>query len=134
MAYFSIFSGAFLGAGAGALNMLAQLFLTPAGITLEAAFATAATGSGTDDAQAGSSVVFAAVVSGLEVSPTVASGVSHALESAVTGVGSVFSFRDPFVCAIEAPRDFPPLPRSVPRPRPPLPLSKPARPPRDGLD
>jgi hypothetical protein len=39
--YFSMGSGAFLGAGGGA-KMLAQLFLTPSGIMLEAAFEVAA--------------------------------------------------------------------------------------------
>ena len=39
--YFSTGSGAFLGAGGGA-KMLAQLFLTPSGIMLEAAFEVAA--------------------------------------------------------------------------------------------
>jgi hypothetical protein len=127
-------SAAFLGAGASTLNMSAQLFFTPAGMTLEAALATAATGLGTDEPQDASSVVFAVVSVGFEVSSVVVSVVSHALESVVAGVGSIFSLRDPFVCATEAPRAFPPLPRSVPRPRPPLPLSKPPRPPRDGRD
>jgi hypothetical protein len=60
-------------------------------------------------------------------------GVSQAVDSTVGVETSVFSLREPFVCATDAPRPRPPLPRSAPRPRPPLPPSKPARPPRETL-
>src|SRR4051812_42662641 len=101
--------------------MLAQLFLTPSGMILEAA-ATAA---------AGADVTFAAVVSPLlsassdfAVSNLDASSVfsglafSQAFDSVVGTETSLFSLRVPLVCAVEAPRALPPLPRSLPRPRP----------------
>ena len=134
--YFSIGSGAFLGAGGGA-KILAQLFLTPSGIMLEAAFEAAAAGEETalvavapQLSSAGFSVE--AWVSQAEAA-SFETAVSHALVSVVGTETGSFSLRDPFVCAIEAPRPLPPLPRSVPRPRP-LPVSKPARPPRETLD
>jgi len=114
--YFSAGSGAFLVAGAGA-NMLAQLFLTPSGMMLEATCAT--------------TPVDVALVSQLLSAPagvSVLVVVSHAVESVVAG--TTFSLREPFVCATDAPRPRLPLLRSAPRPRP-LPLSAPPRPPRE---
>jgi hypothetical protein len=115
--------------------MLAQLFLTPVGMMLEVASTAALAVEDADSPQPTSA--------GLEVSQlsSPALGASHespgagASQAVDSGVGveiSAFSLR-PFVCATDAPRALPPLPRSVPRPRPPLPLSKPARPPREVL-
>jgi hypothetical protein len=125
-------SGAFLGAGGGAANMLAQLFLTPTGIMLEAAWAVDLAVEVADSPQPTSAT--------LEVSQLSSAGLGASHDSPVAGISpsgagvetSAFSLR-PFVCATDAPRAFPPRPRSVPRPRPPLPLSKPARPPREVL-
>lgn len=131
--YFSMGSATFLGAGAGA-KMLAQLFLTPSGIMLEAAFVvalaveeTAPVAVAPQLSSAGCSVEAGASQAG---AASFEAGVSHALVSVVGIEMTSFSLRDPFVCATEAPRPLPPLPRSVPRPRP-LPVSKPARPPRE---
>ena len=118
--------------------MLAQLFLTPSGMMLDVTFAAADVVEEVASAvvepqppefssaglaavsQAGASAVAAVVV------------VSHAPDSVVGTDVSTFSLvREPFVCAADAPRALPPLPRSTPRPRPPLPPSNPARPPRD---
>lgn len=114
--------------------MLAQLFLTPSGMTLDvtlaAAVAVAAAAPVAVELQlscAGSSVAFGA---SQDDSPDGA--VSHAVDSTVgVEVSTVFSLRTPFVGA----RPRPPLPpRSVARPRPPLAPSNPARPPRETLD
>ena len=117
--------------------MLAQLFLTPSGMMLDVTFAaTDAVDdvvSATVDPQPPelSSAGFAVSHDGASVVAFVVA-VSHALDSVVGTDGSTFSLlREPFVCAADAPRALPPLPRSTPRPRPPLPPSNPARPPRE---
>jgi hypothetical protein len=116
--------------------MLAQLFFTPSGMILDAAWTAVAAGDATApvvEAPQLSSAGLAASQAG--ASSVVTGAVSHAFESTVGIETSAFSLREPFVCAADAPRPLlPPLPRSVPRPRPPLPLSKPARPPRETLD
>lgn len=126
------------GAGAGFANMLAQLFLTPSGMMLDAAFAATVAvegaASGAVEPQPGelSSTGFAVVSQDGASAVAVAPIVSHAPDSVVGTDDSTFSLlREPFVCAVDAPRALPPLPRSVPRPRPPLPPSNPARPPRE---
>lgn len=101
--------------------MLAQLFLTPSGIMLDAALVLV------DGASA--AAVPQASVDGCSSS---AGAELHAFDSVVGTEGSTFSLREPLVCAVVAPRPLPPLPRSVPRPRP-LPLSAPARPARGTL-
>lgn len=139
--YFSITgSGAFFGTGAGA-KILAQLFLTPSGMTLEVALAAI-------DAEAPTAPAAAAVhdssVVGFPVSqlPSVGFGVSqddsaagalpHAFDSAVgVDVSTTFSLRTPFVGARPRP---PRTPLSVARPRPPLVPSFAARPPRETLE
>jgi hypothetical protein len=127
--YFSTGSGAFFGAGAGVANMLAQLFLTPSGIMLDAGLvATVAV----EDVASVAEAPQLSFPDGLAVSQAGASSVAvvpHAFDSTVGTEGSVFSLREPLVCAVDAPRPRPPLPRSVPRPRP-LPPSEPDRPPR----
>lgn len=122
--------------------MLAQLFLTPFGMMLDAALVVPAA------TEAAASVAVEAHPSGFSVSELSSAGLgaSELGESPVvaaaavvsqSGAGvevSTLSLREPFVCATAAPRPLPPLPRSPPRPRPPLLPSKPPRPPREGLD
>jgi hypothetical protein len=137
--YISTGSGAFgAGGGAGFANMLAQLFFTPSGMMLDATFAATAAVEGAASAVVEphpgelSSVGFAAVS---QAGVSVLIVVSHPLDSAVGIDDSTFSlWREPFVCAADAPRALPLLLRSLPRPRPPLPASNPARPPRESRE
>ncbi len=138
MAYFSTGSGAFFGTGAGA-KMLAQLFLTPSGITLEVTFAAAVAVALAAPVAVWPQVSCAgfavsqlsSVAFGASQDESPAGAVSHAVDSTVgVDVSTTFSLRTPFVGA----RPRPPLPPlSVARPRPPLPPSNPARPPRETL-
>ena len=121
--YFSAGTAAFFGAGAGVANMLAQLFLTPSGIMLDAALAAVVDGASV--AAAPQLSLAAGCSSSVGAAP-------HAADSTVGTDGSMFSLREPLVCAVDAPRPRPPLPRSAARLRP-LPLSVPARPPRETL-
>jgi len=112
--------------------MLAQLFFTPSGMMLDVALVVAAAVVDAVvvavDAQLSSPEGFVVVSND---GASFVAAVSHAVDSVVGTDASVFSLlREPLVCATDAPRPRPPLPRSVPRPRP-LPPSKPARPPRD---
>lgn len=117
LAYFATGAGFFSGTGA-ALNMLAQLFLTPVGITLEAAAATAAlVEEATSATDAPKDSVGLVVSNDSEVSSFFA--VSQAGDSSVGTETSFSLLRVPFVCVTAAPRPRPPRPRSVPRPRPP---------------
>lgn len=136
--YFSITGSGAFGVGAGA-KMLAQLFLTPSGMTLEvtlaAAVAVAAAAPVAVEAQlsAAGFVVsqLSSVTFGVSQDDSPDGAVSHAVDSTVgVEVSTTFSLRTPFVGA----RPRPPLPpRSVARPRPPLAPSNPARPPRETL-
>jgi hypothetical protein len=111
--------------------MLAQLFLTPSGITLDVIFAAAAA-----VVDAASEAVAPHVSAGLALStesePSLFFGVaSHAEDSSVGTDRSEISFvRVPFACTDAAPLPLPPRPRSVPRPRP-RPPSWEERPPLD---
>lgn len=121
--YFSAGAAAFFGAGAGVANMLAQLFLTPSGIMLDATLVAVVDGA---SVAAAAQPSFAGCSSSVGAEP-------HAADSTVGTDGSMFSLREPLVCAVDAPRPLPPLPpRSAPRLRP-LPPSTPARPPRETL-
>jgi hypothetical protein len=119
--YFSTAAG-FFGAGAGVANMLAQLFLTPSGIMLDATLAAV---------DGAASVAVEPQASLLGCSSSVGAA-PHAVDSTVGTEGSIFSLREPLVCATDAPRPRPPLPRSAPRLRP-LPPSVATRPPRETL-
>jgi len=116
--------------------MLAQLFLTPVGMMLEVASAAAFTVELADSPQPTSAGLEVSQLSSPVLGASHESPVAGASQAVDSGVGievSAVSLLRPFVCATDAPRVLPPLPRSVPRPRPPLPLSKPARPPREVL-
>lgn len=116
--------------------MLAQLFLTPVGMMLEVASAAALAVELADSPQPTSAGLEVSQLSSPALGASHDSPVAGASQAVDSGVGievSAVSLLRPFVCATEAPRALPPLPRSVPRPRPPLPPSKPARPPREVL-
>ena len=117
--------GSFFGTGAGAgLNILAQLFFTPSGITLEVILAAAAAVVDAASAAAPLQVSAGLVASPASGASLVFGAESHAVDSSVGTESSEASFvRAPFVCTVVAPRPLPPLPRSFPRPRPPRPPS-----------
>jgi hypothetical protein len=100
--------------------MLAQLFLTPSGIMLDA----------TLDAVVDGVSIAAELQASLAGCSSSVGAAPHAFDSTVGTEGSVFSLREPLVCAVDAPRPLPPLPRSAPRLRP-RPPSAPARPARE---
>ena len=93
--------GSFFGAGAGTgagLNILAQLFFTPSGITLEDIFAAAAAVGDGASAVAPLQVSAGLVVSGASCSSRLFGVVSHAVDSSVGTESSEASFaRAPFV-------------------------------------
>ena len=136
LAYFCTGSGAFFGAGAGAENMLAQLFFTPSGIILVVAVAALAVVDDATLAAAPPQVSFDGFSVDAPHAGVSSFGVSQAEDSVVGTDNSVVSVvRVPFVGAAAAPpRPLTlPRPRSLPRPRPPLPASNPPLAPRDGL-